>query len=83
MWEGVHNKGKNIFGQIVFLIFAFLHFQSHLKIHVFDKHILQGYSRDDLKQFDQEAKEKVLELMREFGLYQVVNNVMIIIISIS
>ena len=71
MWEGVHNKGKNISCQIVFLIFAFLHFQSHLKIHVFDKHILQGYSRDDLKQFDQEAKEKVLELMRKFGLYQV------------
>ena len=45
--------------------------QSTLKIHVFDKHTLQGYSKDYSKQFDLEAREKVLELMKRFGLFQV------------
>ena len=45
--------------------------KSSLQIHVFDKHTLQGYSKDYSKQFDQEAKEKVLELMKKFGLFQV------------
>ena len=74
----------------IFSLFTFSYFQSTLQIHVFDKHTLQGYSKDYLKQFDQEAKEKVLELMRKFGLYQVAEKLQLpgkqyhdIIISIS
>ena len=41
--------------------------KKELSFHIFDKHTLQNYSKDCAKQFDEESREKVVELVKKFG----------------
>ena len=51
--------------------------RSTLRTHTFDKHTLKGYSKGYSMQFDLEAREKVLELMKKFDHFQVAEKLQI------
>ena len=48
-----------------------------LKIHIHDKHTLENFNREELKRYDKEARDKVVQLVRKYGVFPVAEKLML------